>query len=63
MPYHLAQINIACTVAPLDNPVMHDFVANLDRINALADSASGFVWRLKGDIFGGDSGGSGDSEN
>jgi len=49
MPYHLAQINIACTVAPLDSPVMHDFVANLDRINAVAESAAGFVWRLKGD--------------
>ena len=49
MPYHIAQINIARMVAPLDSPVMHDFVANLDRINALAESASGFVWRLKGD--------------
>jgi vacuolar-type H+-ATPase subunit I/STV1 len=35
MPYHIAQINIARMVAPLDSPVMHDFVANLDRINAL----------------------------
>ncbi len=49
MPYHIAQINIARMVAPIDSPVMHDFVANLDRINALAESASGFVWRLKGD--------------
>ena len=49
MPYHIAQINIARMVAPLDSPVMRDFVANLDRINALAESASGFVWRLKGD--------------
>lgn len=49
MTHHLAQINIARMVAPLDSPVMHDFVANLDRINALAEAASGFVWRLKGD--------------
>jgi len=49
MPYHIAQINIARMVAPLDSPVMHDFVANLDRINAVAESAAGFVWRLKGD--------------
>ena len=49
MSYHIAQINIAAMVAPLDSPVMHDFVANLDRINAHADSASGFVWRLQGD--------------
>lgn len=49
MPYQLAQINIARMLAPLDSPIMHDFVANLDEINALAESAPGFVWRLKGD--------------
>ena len=49
MLHHLAQINIARMVAPLDSPVMHDFVANLDRINALAEAAPGFIWRLKGD--------------
>ncbi len=49
MPYRLAQINIARMLAPLDTPVMADFVANLDRINALAEAAPGFVWRLKGD--------------
>ena len=49
MPYHIAQINIARMIAPLDSPVVKDFVDNLDRINAVAESASGFVWRLKGD--------------
>lgn len=49
MPHHLAQINIARMVAPLDSPIMYDFVANLDRINALAEAAPGFIWRLKGD--------------
>lgn len=49
MPYHIAQINIARMLAPLDTPVMADFVANLDRINTLAEEAPGFVWRLKGD--------------
>ena len=49
MTYHLAQINIARMVAPLDSPVMHDFVHNLDRINALAEGTPGFIWRLKGD--------------
>jgi hypothetical protein len=43
----LAQINIARMLAPIDSPVMADFVANLDRINALAEEANGFVWRLK----------------
>ncbi len=45
----LAQINIAKMRAPLDDPVMADFVANLDRVNAFADGAPGFVWRLVGD--------------
>jgi hypothetical protein len=49
MPYHIAQINIARMVAPLDSPIMDGFVSNLDRINAVADEASGFVWRLMGD--------------
>ncbi len=28
---------------------MIDFVSNLDRINELADSSEGFVWRLQGE--------------
>lgn len=47
--YHLAQINIARMLGPIDSPVMADFVADLDRINTLAENASGFVWRLKTD--------------
>ncbi len=31
---------------PLDHPMMADFVANLDRINLLAEKSQGFVWRL-----------------
>ena len=31
----------------MDGPVMAEFAANLDRINALAESSSGFVWRLQ----------------
>ena len=45
--FHLAQINIARMLAPLDDPVMAEFVANLERINTLADSAPGFIWRLQ----------------
>ena len=45
--YHLAQLNIATMREPLESPSMAEFVASLDRINALADSAPGFVWRLK----------------
>lgn len=47
MEYHLAQVNIAKMLGPIDTPVMSDFVANLDRINALAENSPGFVWRLK----------------
>ena len=44
--WELAQLNIAQPVAPLDSPTLADFMANLDRINALADVSPGFVWRL-----------------
>ena len=47
--FHLAQLNIAVAKAPLTSPLMADFVSNLERINALAESAPGFVWRLKDD--------------
>ncbi len=47
--YHLAQINIGRMRAPLESPVMADFVAQLDEINALADGSPGFVWRLQGE--------------
>jgi len=45
--YELAQLNIARMKEPLESPTMADFVANLDRINALAESSPGFVWRLQ----------------
>ena len=45
--YELAQLNIAVMKEPLDSPRMADFVANLERINALAESSPGFVWRLQ----------------
>jgi hypothetical protein len=47
--YHLAQLNVGIATAPLDSSVMADFMDNLDRINALAESSPGFVWRLKAD--------------
>lgn len=45
--YQLAQLNIASMKEPLESPGMADFVANLERINALAEAAPGFVWRLQ----------------
>ncbi|MEV0601023.1 DUF3291 domain-containing protein [Streptomyces sp. NPDC050315] len=45
----LAQVNIARLKAPLDSPELKDFVDGLDPVNALAEAADGFVWRLKSD--------------
>jgi len=47
--WHIAQLNVARAVAPLDSPELADFMAALDRVNALAESSPGFVWRLKSD--------------
>ena len=45
--HELAQLNIGVIRGPIDSPVMAQFVANLDRINVLAERAPGFVWRLQ----------------
>jgi len=47
MSFHVAQCNVVKLKAPLDSPVVAGFVAALNPINALADAAPGFVWRLK----------------
>jgi hypothetical protein len=47
MPYHLAQINIGRLIAPMDDPRIEGFVSQLAPVNALADAAPGFVWRLQ----------------
>jgi hypothetical protein len=44
--HHLAQFNIATPRFPLDDQRMAGFTSQLDAINALADAAPGFVWRL-----------------
>jgi hypothetical protein len=45
--HHLAQVNVGRTVAPLDSAELAGFMALLDPLNALADAAPGFVWRLQ----------------
>ena len=45
--FHLAQINIARMLAPIDSQIMSDFVAQLPPINELAEASPGFVWRLQ----------------
>jgi heme-degrading monooxygenase HmoA len=45
--YVLAEVNIGRLLAPIDSPLIADFVAALDSVNATADAAPGFVWRLQ----------------
>ncbi len=47
--FQLAQLNIAKMKYLLNSPEMSDFVGNLDRINALAEDAPGFIWRSQSD--------------
>ncbi|NEB05623.1 DUF3291 domain-containing protein [Streptomyces sp. SID13726] len=47
--YELAQVNIGRLRAPLDSAQLKDFVDSLDPVNADADAADGFVWRLEGE--------------
>jgi hypothetical protein len=44
---HLAQINVAKMLGPIDGPIMKPFVDLLAPVNALAESSPGFVWRDK----------------
>jgi len=45
----LAQLNIAESLHPMEDPRMSGFVDRIDQINALADRSDGFVWRLVDD--------------
>jgi hypothetical protein len=47
--YHLAEVNIGTLRDAVDSPMIAEFVANLARINALAEDQPGFVWRLTGE--------------
>jgi GNAT superfamily N-acetyltransferase len=46
---HVAQINIGTMVASTDDPRVAEFMDALARVNAIADVAPGFVWRLQTD--------------
>ncbi|MFD7414117.1 DUF3291 domain-containing protein [Kitasatospora purpeofusca] len=45
-PAQLAQLNVATLLHPIDDPRIAPFVELLDPVNAAADGAPGFVWRL-----------------
>ncbi|TRX34043.1 DUF3291 domain-containing protein [Flavobacterium sp. ZT3R18] len=46
--YQLAEINIArMKGVAINDPIMKEFVDNLDKVNEIAEQSEGFVWRLK----------------
>jgi heme-degrading monooxygenase HmoA len=47
MAYQLAQLNIGRALEPLTSARLASFVELLEPVNALADAAPGFVWRLQ----------------
>ncbi|MET8748675.1 DUF3291 domain-containing protein [Streptomyces sp. NPDC004667] len=47
--HELAQVNISRLKYPLDSPELKDFVDGLEPVNAAAEAADGFVWRLQGE--------------
>ncbi len=44
--FGLAQVNVSRLLAPLDSPLLAEFMAALDEVNADGDAAPGFRWRL-----------------
>lgn len=46
--HQIAEINIArMKGVNIQDPVMLEFVENLNKVNAIAEGSEGFVWRLK----------------
>jgi heme-degrading monooxygenase HmoA len=49
LAWHIAQINVARFRVSRADPVNADFEAALDEVNALAEAAPGFIWRMTGE--------------
>ena len=48
MTHQLAELNVGrFRGVDIHDPIMKEFADNLDKINALAESCDGFIWRLK----------------
>ena len=45
--YHLAQLNVGTARAAVDSTELAGFMAGIEPVNAVADAAPGFVWRLE----------------
>ncbi|PAP77495.1 DUF3291 domain-containing protein [Rubrivirga marina] len=46
---HLAQVNLARPLGPMDGTTMSEFARAIEPMNRLAEQSPGFVWRLQGD--------------
>jgi hypothetical protein len=47
---YIAQLNISKMIGVnINDPIMSEFVAQLDEINLLGEQSKGFIWRLKSD--------------
>ena len=46
--YHLAELNIGRLLAATDDPLVAEFMENLDRINGMGKRMPGFVWMMEG---------------
>jgi len=46
--HHLAELNIGRLIAPTDDPRVAEFMAALDKVNALGKRMPGFVWMMEG---------------
>lgn len=46
--YHLAELNVGRLVAPPGDARVAEFMAALDRVNALGKRSPGFVWMMEG---------------
>lgn len=49
MTHHLAHLNVAKLLAPIEDPLIKDFKNGIEAINTLAEESAGFVWRMKED--------------
>lgn len=46
---HLAQLNVATLLHPIDHPQIADFAEGLPVVNGASEDAPGYVWRLQSD--------------
>lgn len=45
--FDLAQVNVSRLLAPLDSPLLAEFMSASDEVNAEGDAAAGFRWRMQ----------------